>query len=165
MPRLKTSRTISSLLLSLVSCAGVICVGGSAVRADDDAVVFTPRGFQQPGQAVLKTPANSGRVKVTVRDAHTGEPTFCRVNVVGSDGNFYFPKQNCLTPYALTGRWPKTGLGNREGKAPIRYLGRFFYAWGNFEVEVPPGAVRVEVWKGLEYKPQVRAGKVETGKT
>ncbi|HEV8000584.1 MAG TPA: PVC-type heme-binding CxxCH protein, partial [Planctomycetaceae bacterium] len=46
-----------------------------------------------------------------------------------------------------------------------RYLGRFFYAWGNFEVEVPPGAVRVEVWKGLEYKPQVRAGKVETGKT
>jgi putative membrane-bound dehydrogenase-like protein len=135
------------------------------VSADDEAVLFAPDGRSKPGQAVPQAPANSARLKVIIRDARTSEPTFGRVNVVGSDGNFYYPKPNYLTPYALTGRWPKTGLGNREGKAPIRYLGRFFYSWGSCEVEVPPGAVRVEVWKGLEYKPQVLTAKVAAGKT
>ncbi len=126
----------------------------NAVRPEDEAYLFTPAGRHQPGEPVLKPPANPCRVKVTVTDAATGQPTFCRVNVVGGDGNYYFPKQNYLTPYALTGKWPKSGMGNREGKAPIRYLGRFFYSWGNFEVEVPPGNTRVEVWKGLEYRPR-----------
>src|SRR5262249_4348647 len=54
--------------------------------------------------------------------------------------------------------------GNREGKAPIRYLGRFFYSWGNAEVEVPPGVVRVEVWKGFEYKPQIATAQVAAEK-
>ncbi len=143
---------------------GLACRAGGA-WADDDAIVFTCPGFQKPGQAMLKPPANSGRLKITVRDARTGEPTFCRVTVVGADGNFYFPKQNYLTPYALAGRWPKTGLGNREGKAPIRFLGRFFYSWGNSEVEVPPDKARVFVWKGLEYLPQVVSATVAPGET
>jgi putative membrane-bound dehydrogenase-like protein len=126
-------------------------------RPADEAYLFTPAGRHQPGEPVLKPPAAACRVKVTVTDAETGQPTFCRVNVVGGDGNYYLPKQNYLTPYALTGKWPKTGMGNREGKAPIRYLGRFFYSWGNFEVEVPPGNTRVEVWKGLEYRPRAVA--------
>jgi hypothetical protein len=55
----------------------------------------------------------------------------CRMNVVGPDGNFYHPAANQLSAYSLTGQWPKSGKGNREGKAPFRYLGRFFYttAW------------------------------------
>src|SRR5581483_1779823 len=56
-------------------------------------------------------------------------------------------------------------LGNREGKAPIRYLGRFFYSWGQSDVEVPPGPVRVEVWKGLEYTPQSISTRVDQGQT
>ena len=144
--------------MGIASCVGVAC-------ADDDAVLFTPPGFQKPGQSVLKSPTNSGRLKVTVRDGATGEPTFCRVTVVGEDGNFYFPKQNYLSLYAFTGRWPKTGLGNREGKAPIRFLGRFFYSWGNFELEVPPNKVRVFVWKGLEYAPRVVSASVTPGQT
>lgn len=44
--------------------------------------------------------------------------------------------------------------GNRPEKAPWRYLGRFFYSTGDVAVDVPPGKVRVEVWKGFEYKPQ-----------
>jgi hypothetical protein len=130
MRHLQASRLI--LALFLVGAAGAVAVG-----ADDDAIVLTSPGFHKPGQPILKAPANAGQLKVTVRDARTGEPTFCRVTVVGADGNYYFPKQNYLTRYALTGRWPKTGLGNREGKAPIRFLGRFFYSWGNFEVDVP----------------------------
>jgi putative membrane-bound dehydrogenase-like protein len=136
--------------------------------ADDEAYLFTPSGYSRPGQAEL-TPSNpSGHLKLTLRDAATGEPTFCRVNVVGSDGNYYYPKHNYLSRFALTGQWtgkpPNMALGNRVGKAPIRYLGRFFYSWGQNEVEVPPGPVRVEVWKGLEYRPQVvtsRVGKDE----
>ncbi|HEX4072206.1 MAG TPA: hypothetical protein VHX68_13595, partial [Planctomycetaceae bacterium] len=136
--------------------------------ADDEAYLFTPAGHSHPGQAALTPPNPSGHLKLTIRDAATGEPTFCRVNVVGSDGNYYYPKHNYLSRFALTGQWtgkpPNMALGNRVGKAPIRYLGRFFYSWGQNEVDVPPGSVRVEVWKGLEYRPQVvtsRVGKDE----
>jgi putative membrane-bound dehydrogenase-like protein len=130
-----------------------VAICASAASADDEAVLFTPAGRQRPGQPILKPPANSRRVKVTVLDSKTGQPTFCRVNVIGDDGNYYYPKQNYLTPYALAGQWPKTGLGNRDGKAPIRYLGHFFYSWGTFEVEVPLGNLRVEAWKGVECQP------------
>jgi putative membrane-bound dehydrogenase-like protein len=143
-------------LLFALFFAAAVCVASpvGAFPADEESVLFTPAGFHKPGQPIRKPPANACRVKVTIRDAQSGEPIFCRVNVVGEDGDYYYPKQNYLTPYALTGRWPKTGLGNREGKAPVRYLGRFFYSWGTFEVEVPPGKVRVEAWKGLEYQPR-----------
>jgi putative membrane-bound dehydrogenase-like protein len=147
-----SARLICRLLFCIAVFAGTNCV--PAVSADDEAVLFTPTGWHRPGQPVLKPPADSCRVKVTITDAHTGQPTFCRVNVVGGDGNYYYPKQNYLTPFTLSGRWPKTGLGNREGKAPIRYLGHFFYSWGTFEVEVPPGRLRIEAWKGLEYQPR-----------
>ncbi|HEV8067466.1 MAG TPA: PVC-type heme-binding CxxCH protein [Planctomycetaceae bacterium] len=159
----QTARRNLSLTFGLAVFFSTVAVRSS--RADDEAIIFTAPGFHKPGQAILKPPANAGRLKVTVRDAQTGEPTFCRVNVIGADGNFYYPKQNYLTPYALTGRWPKTGLGNRDGKAPIRYLGRFFYSWGNFEVEVPPGSVRVEVWKGLEHMPRAATVEAAAGKT
>jgi putative membrane-bound dehydrogenase-like protein len=126
--------------------------------ADDEAALFTPAGFRRPGQAMLTAPAVCGHLKVTVHDARTNEPTFCRINVVGPDGNFYYPKQNYLSRFALTGQWTgkptNPALGNRVGKAPFRYLGRFFYSWGQNEIDVPPGSVRVEVWKGLEYRPE-----------
>ncbi len=157
----QTVRAVRLWICCLVVLGGL--GGARSLRGDDEAVLFKPPGFSRPGQAVLKPPANAGKLKVTVRDARTGAATFCRVNVVGSDGNFYYPKQNYLTPYALTGRWPKTGLGNREGKAPIRYLGRFFYSWGDFEIELPPGAARVEIWKGLEYRPAVASTSVASG--
>ncbi|HUE16913.1 MAG TPA: PVC-type heme-binding CxxCH protein [Planctomycetaceae bacterium] len=158
---------IRLVVVGLVAVA--IPIGTKATRADDEARLFTPPGFSRPGQAVLKPPSAGGHLKLTVRDARTGEPTFCRVNVVGPDGNFYYPKQNYLTRFALTGQWtgraPNRALGNRLGKAPIRYVGRFFYSWGQSEVDVPPGPVRVEVWKGLEYRPQVVTAHIANGET
>ena len=121
--------------------------------ADDEAFIVTPPGFNRPGQAKTATGEKTGRLRITVRDRATGRPTPCRVNVVGPDGHFYQPAPNPLSPYSLTGQWPKTGKGNREGKAPIRYLGRFFYTTGDVEVAVPAGSVRVEAWKGFEYRP------------
>ena len=123
--------------------------------AEDEGFFFTPRGSAVVGKPVTLTDANAGRVKITVRDAATGEPTFCRINVVGADGHYYQPPRNYLSEYALTGDWPEKGAwGNRKEKAPWRYLGRFFYAWGQTTVAVPPGRVRVEIWKGYEYRPQ-----------
>ncbi len=130
-----------------------------------EASLFTPSGFDREGMPAVASGTGAGRVKIVVRDATTGKPTCCRINVVGQDGNFYQPAPNDLTPFALTGQWPRVGRGNREGKAPIRYYGRFFYSRGETSVDVPAGVARVEVWKGIEYRPQTLSTLVAAGET
>jgi putative membrane-bound dehydrogenase-like protein len=121
--------------------------------ADED-LVFTPEGFDKPGQPSWTHGAGNGLLRIVVRDDGTGKPTPCRINVVGPDGNYYQPHDGPLEKYSLTGQWPKPGAwGNRPEKAPIRYFGRFFYSTGEATVEVPAGTVRVEAAKGLEYEP------------
>src|SRR5437870_939145 len=94
--------------------------------AKHEAIIFTPSGFDRPGKPVLATGQGTSRLKIVIRNAKTGKPTPCRLNVVGADGNFYQPPANDLTAYALIGQWPRE-RGNRQGKAPNRYFGRFFY--------------------------------------
>ncbi len=148
----------------LAMSLGLLCVNGISY-ADDDSLFFTPQGFKKPGVVKTATGNNDGFVRIIVRDAATKQPTCCRVNVIGPDGDYYQPRENYLSPFSLTGEWPKSGKGNRSGKGPFRYLGRFFYSWGDVTVQVPPGPVRVEVWKGLEYRPQQAAVNVEIGFT
>ena len=131
--------------------------------ANDDAYVFTPPGFTKPGVGKVASRETTGRLRLIIRDRTTAQPTACRLNVVGPDGNFYQPATNPLTPYSLTGQWPQAGKGNREGKAPIRYLGRFFYSTGKVELAVLAGSVRVEVWKGFEYAPIAKNVEVIAG--
>lgn len=123
--------------------------------AADEALIFTPPGFDRVGVPARAVGADTGRLKIVIRDGSTGKPTFCRVNVVGPDGDFYEPDESPLKIHSLTGEWPKwpRGWGNRPTKAPTRYLGRFFYCPGEATVTVPVGTVRVEVWKGFEYRP------------
>lgn len=125
-----------------------------APKEGDEELIFTPAGFDKPGQPAIARGDNLARLRIQVLDEGTGEATFCRINVVGPDGNYYQPQKTRLTPYSLTGAWPKTLAGNRPGKAPIRYLGRFFYSNGASGVYVPPGRIRIEVWKGFEYRPK-----------
>jgi len=133
----------------------------AAPTAADEALLFTPPGFEREGRPVWADPAASPLLRIVVRDAATGQVTPCRINVVGPDGNFYQPPRNRLSLYALTGTWPMPGSkGNRAGKAPFRYVGRFFYTTGDVTVPVPAGAVRIEVWKGLEYRPETAAVQV-----
>src|SRR5262245_22783337 len=139
---------------------------GAAAPSEGEAYFFTPAGFAREGMPATATGKDIGAVRILVGDRDTGRPTCCRVNVVGPDGNFYRPETNHLTPYALTGEWPKAGAwGNRPEKAPYRYVGRFFYNWGDATVAVPAGAVRVEVWKGLEYTPLNVSTQVAAGET
>ena len=147
---------------SLFNCGGAVlawvfmAIASSVANvaiADDEAIITTPPGFGRPGVARTASGADSGRVRITVRDHATNQLTPCRINVVGPDGDFYQPALNRLSPYSLTGEWPETGKGNRQGKGPFRYLGRFFYSTGETEVAVPAGTVRIEVWKGFQYQP------------
>ena len=149
----------------LLAAAMSVCGVSRGAPADDEAYVFTPPGFTQAGLSKTVSGEGTGRLQITVRDRATGRPAFCRLNVVGPDGNFYQPPAGPLSPYSLTGQWPKTGKGNREGKAPIRYLGRFFYSSGQVAVDVPAGKARVEVWKGFEYRPVVESVLVAAGET
>ncbi len=134
------------------------------VQPEGEDFFFVPPGFARPGVPMWADESASPVVKIRVRDASDGQLTPCRVNVVGSDGNYYQPQQNPLSPYALTGEWPKDGAwGNRRDKAPYRYLGRFFYMTGEIDVAVPPGLVRIEVSKGFEYRPVVTEVNVAAG--
>jgi putative membrane-bound dehydrogenase-like protein len=132
----------------------------------DEALIFTPAGFEHVGVPAEAKGPEIGRVRIIIREAKSGELTPARVNVVGPDGDYYEPKDNPLRTYSLTGQWPKPGAwGNRPEKAPIRYLGRSFYCTGEAIVEVPPGPARVEVWKGLEYRPESATVQVHPGAT
>lgn len=139
-------------------------------QLQEEAVLFTAPGFTTPGVAkwdgdpTWSSGGRTGEVEIRVVDAATTKPTPCRMNVVGRDENFYQPAQNRLSRFALTGDWPAPGAwGNRKGKAPFRYVGRFFYTTGDALVRVPAGAVRMEVWKGLEYRPAIVNVDVEPG--
>ena len=131
----------------------------------EEALIFTPAGFDRAGQVSLADATTSGRLNVEIVDNTTGKPTPCRVNVVGSDGNFYQPRENPLSAFSLNGTWPETLAGNRPGKAPIRYFGHFFYTRGNFSIDLPAGPVRVEVWKGFEYRVETLSTHIAGGKT
>lgn len=135
----------------------------SPVVAAEEAYIFTPPGYDKPGKPAVASGPDTATLKVTIVDEATGQPTLCRVNVVGSDGNFYEPRENPLADFSLTGTWPERLAGNRPTKAPIRYFGHFLYTPGQFEVVVPKGKTRLEVWKGFEYRPEVREVELATG--
>jgi putative membrane-bound dehydrogenase-like protein len=146
----------------------VVLLTSGTAQADDEALIFTPPGFDRPGTPTTALGPEAATLTIRVTDSDANHrPTPCRLNVVGSDGRYYQPAENRLSPYSFTGEWPKTGKGNRTGKAPVRYLGHFFYSNGTVVVRVPPGPTRVEVWKGPEFQPwsvvaDVRPGEERT---
>ncbi|MBL8849606.1 MAG: CehA/McbA family metallohydrolase [Planctomycetaceae bacterium] len=155
----------------MIGCMGASVFGqsGPVVAVEDsEDLLFTPPGFDTAGFPKWADGDGTATLEINVRDARSDAPLHCRMNVLGPDGNFYQPAQNHLTQYALTGDWPKQGeWGNRKGKAPFRYFGRFFYSTGQTTVRVPAGSMRVEVWRGYDYRPAtllttVKAGEART---
>jgi len=135
----------------------------SALPADaspaEESFIQTPAGFTRPGKPAVAEAEQTGLVRLTIVDQATGRPTFARVNVVGADGNYYEPKDHSLAPWSLH------RSGNRPGKGPIRYYGWFFYSPGEAVVRVPSGPVRIEVWKGYEFRPAQVSTHVAAGAT
>ncbi len=152
------------------ACAIAIAIAADKPKPEGEDFFFIAPGFQHDGQPkfLRAGSVSDGSLKITVLDQATGNPTPCRIAVVGPDGHFYQPEKNRLSPYAMTGKWPNKGdWGNRAEKAPWRYLGRYFYSTGQEIVGVPAGNVRIEVAKGWEYAPirktvAVKAGEAQT---
>jgi hypothetical protein len=112
-----------------------------------EALIHTAPGVLVAGTPAVADSAQSSLLNLRVLDAATGEPTFCRVNVIGPDGNYYEPEAHAQQPWSLQ------RLGNRKEKGPFRYYGWFFYCDGEESIRVPAGDCTIEVWKGLEYRP------------
>ncbi len=140
------------LLLLLAPIVGSI----APASASDETRIFTPPGFSHAGRPAVALRRDAAHLEIVVIDASTKRPTSTRLNVVGPDGNFYQPAENRLSRFSLTGEWPGHGKANRQGKGPFRYLGRFFYSTGTVSIDVPPGPIRIEAWKGFEFAPGVR---------
>lgn len=133
------------------------------LQTADESIVFTPPGFHRVGQSKVAVGPDVGRLEISVHDLTSGRATPCRINVVGPDGNYYEPADNPLKEHSYTAEWPAAGWGNRTMRAPVRYLGRSFYTTGPCVVDVPAGVVRVEVWKGFEYRPETTTVVVPAG--
>lgn len=84
-------------------------------------------------------------VHVRINDAATGKPTPCRVRFTDAAGEYHAPFGR-LTTFATA---PGLGVGGNvliDGEA-----------WatidGGCEIDLPPGAIRVQACKGPEYRP------------
>lgn len=117
------------------------------VSPEAEALIHTQPGRDSAGSPAVAAKDNSALLNLHILDQVTGAPTFCRVNVIGPDGNYYEPEQHAQQPWSLQ------RLGNRKEKGPFRYYGWFFYCDGEESVRVPAGESTIEVWKGLEYRP------------
>ena len=114
----------------------------------EEAFIATPLGFDKPGKPQKPPESDAASISVTIVDQETKKPIACRVNVVGADGHFYEPQDNPLFA------WSRERTAINESHSPSRYWGWYFYTTGQFTVEVPAGATRIEVWKGMEYHPE-----------
>ncbi|MEO5941276.1 MAG: CehA/McbA family metallohydrolase [Candidatus Limnocylindrales bacterium] len=93
------------------------------------------------------------RVKVTV--TADGEPAPSRVRFVAADGRYLPP----------LGHREEINPGIREdsGAGLILGLDTFAYVPGEFAIDLPPGAVEIEVVKGFDHRPVRRRIDVEPG--
>ena len=117
------------------------------ISPEAEPLIHTEPGRNTAGAPAIAAKGNTAVLNLHILDAATGAPTFCRVNVIGPDGNYYEPDQHAQQPWSLQ------RLGNRKEKGPFRYYGWFFYCDGEESVRVPAGESTIEVWKGLEYRP------------
>jgi hypothetical protein len=159
-----------SLLIGIIAVAApliaVILSGAAKVQTNSsptekpvEEVIHREEANGNAGRPKIADVTKSGSLRLLIVDADSKSPVFCRVNVIGSDGNFYEPDDHPLKPWSLQ------RLGNRKDKGPIRYYGWFFYCDGKCTVRVPPGKTRIEVWKGFEYSPVKTEVVVRKGET
>ena len=130
------------------------------LNAQEEGFIRTPPGFDKPGEPRRLSDGEGGLLTVKVVDSTTGRPAACRVNVVGPNGNYYQPVDSPLEPFNAQNAGCQA---NGETHPPSRYYGWHFYAAGEFRVRVPAGDIRIEVWKGYEYKPVRQSVAVQAG--
>lgn len=93
-----------------------------------------------------------GHLLLQLRDAATGRPVAARVAVTSGDGRAWAPDD--------AWRYADDAFNRSERKFEMQY----FHTDGSAEIAVPPGEVRVEVTRGLEFVPAVRTVVATGGK-
>lgn len=107
---------------------------------------------------------NLQQVHLRVNDAGTGQPTPCRIRFTDPQGRYYAPLGR-LTSFA-TSRGVDVGgnlrlpVATAEGVTPQEYA----YIEGGCEIGLPPGPLRVQVYKGPEYLPVDQTVQLQAGK-
>jgi len=94
-----------------------------------------------------------GKLAVRVLDADTGKPVRARVHLEASDGRAYSPDQS----------WARADWMMFDHMDKTEY--HFFHTPGEFEVTLPPGAVKLAFSRGLEYSTVDREAAIEAGGT
>jgi hypothetical protein len=95
-------------------------------------------------------------VHVRVNDAATGQPTPVRLRITDGAGTYY-PPLGRLAQFA-------TGRGQDVGGNLLLGAKQYAYIDGACEVPLPAGPIRVELWKGPEYRPQTVEVPLAAGK-
>jgi TolB protein len=93
----------------------------------------------------------SGTLHLMVRDEHGGI-TPARVSVTDASGRFYAPAH----------AWAQSAVFDRNERP---FEARYFHTTGDDLIDVPAGAVRVDVMKGFERRQERRTIEVTTGGT
>jgi hypothetical protein len=95
-------------------------------------------------------------VHVRVNDAATGKPTPCRIRFTDAEGRYYAP----------FGRLTEFSTSDREDVGGNLQLGDKKYAYidGACEIALSAGTLRVEIHRGLEYKPVDQTISLVSGK-
>jgi len=115
------------------------------VGAVDVAVAALDRsGTIRPGGTIVRALPDAN-IRTTVRVVADGTPSAARVRFVARDGRYLAPR----------GHRDEVNPGLLEDTGADVLLGSDAYAYvaGEFEIDLPPGAVDVEVVKGFEYRP------------
>jgi TolB protein len=100
---------------------------------DDNLVRIERRLYRRP----------MGKLEVQIRDPDG--PTAARIYLLASDGKTYAPE------HAYQRMSPKSAFGD------------YFHAKDRFIVDVPPGKVRIEAVRGIEYQSAVQEAEIRPG--
>lgn len=92
----------------------------------------------------LKWKRPMGTLRVRIVDEKTGKPIHARVQGLAADGKFYAP---------------------HDAYSRVSNPGHLFHTSGNYQVQIPPGKIKLQAMHGFEYWPQEAETEVVAEKT
>ncbi len=123
----------------------------------------------------LSAAESTGTLRLTIRDAATGEPVPARVEVRGADGAYHVAEDALRYTGDCSMSEPGSGIVDEAASlAPFADRVRLdnpytrsaqFYSSGTSSVRMPAGSAKVRVFKGPEYAVSVETVDVPSGAT
>ena len=124
---------------------------------------------------VQSAPGNPqpGKLKLTILESDSGQPTPARVELQDSKGQGYvaedaLPAGGDCEGMGKEPEWDtlEEAIARLSKKVQNTYTGTVqFYSAGQVETSLPPGAYQLRVFKGIEYQAQTRQLKIRSNET